>query len=384
MRKNSFLITVKLSGVNLNRIYKECLSNDIEMYNINRIDYKNIVFDIEKSKLKEVKRIAQNQNYEFFVLRQYGVLKLFSFLTKRIGILVGIAIFLLTTVLSPFFVFNIKIYGNKRVESGDILSILNTNGINCGSMLFNANFEQIEKKLLDNLDELSLCSVVKKGSVVIVNVKEKLFLNEAIDTSQKDIVATQNMTIRSLSVVQGTALKKIGDSVKAGEVIVAGYFLDTNGQRVECKANASIGATVWFSKTQTYQKIKPETVRTGKKIVNSKMTLFGANFFIKNEKNTFESFDTVESVNPVFKNNILPFYLLTTIYYETTTNYVEQNFERDKQTVLQNLEREVLSEISNDLSIAKTFNTINETQEAFVVTFYAQVDVDLWTLTINC
>ena len=251
-------------------------------------------------------------------------------------------------------------------------------------MLFNANFEQIEKKLLDNLDELSLCSVVKKGSVVIVNVKEKLFLNEAIDTSQKDIVATQNMTIRSLSVVQGTALKKIGDSVKAGEVIVAGYFLDANGQRVECKANASIGATVWFSKTQTYQKIKPETVRTGKKIVNSKMTLFGANFFIKNEKNTFESFDTVESVNPVFKNNILPFYLLTTIYYETTTNYVEQNFERDKQTVLQNLEREVLSEISNDLSIAKTFNTINETQEAFVVTFYAQVDVDLWTLTINC
>ena len=123
MKKSSFLITVKLSGVNLNRIYKECLSKDIEMYNINRIDYKNIVFDIEKSKLKEVKKIAQNQNYEFFILRQYGVLKLFSLLTKRIGILVGISIFLLTTVLSSFFVFNIKIFFFAVHKNLNVLSI---------------------------------------------------------------------------------------------------------------------------------------------------------------------------------------------------------------------------------------------------------------------
>ena len=377
MKKNSFLCTVKLSGVNLNRIYKECLNKNITMYNINRVDYKNIVFDIEKSKVKQVKEIAKNQNYEFFVMSQYGLAKLFCFLTKRIGIIVGVAIFLLTTIFSSFFVWNIKIYGNDRVEANQILSVLKNNGIKTGAIFLNGDYEKIEKQLLDNIQDLSLCSIIKKGSVVIVNVKEKVFWEELIDSSQSDIVATQNMTINSISVVQGTALKKVGDSVKAGETIVAGYFVDANGIKQECKANAKIDATLWYSQTETYPKVKEVFERTGKKIVNSNLSLFGTIFPVKTAQNTFEYYEIEQKNNAVFNNNFLPFYLSTTTYYETTKQLITQNFEQDKQSVLNRLQKEVIDSVPTEFTISKTFDTITETDKAFVVTYYAQVDVSL-------
>ena len=185
------------------------------------------------------------------------------------------------------------------------------------------------------------------------------------------------MTINSLSVIQGTPLKKVGDSVKAGEIIVAGYFIDTNGHKIECKANANISASIWYSQTENYQKIKAVNIRTGNKIVNSKMVLFGINFPVKTKQNTFQNFEIEENLNPIFKNNFLPFYMYTTTYFETKIEYQQQNFEADKQTVLDKLKNEVIRSVPKQLTISKTFETITETADAFVVTYYAQVEVNL-------
>lgn len=375
MKNNSFLLTVKLSGVNLNRIYKQCLNSNIKLTNINRIDYKNIVFDIEKSQLNLLKQIAKQQNYQLQVIKQYGIVKLLSFLAKRVGVVAGLAVFLVATVLSSFFVWDIKIYGNNKVDKSQILNVLKNNGISGGSWFSNNNLNGVEDQILNTIDGVSLCSVFKKGSTIIVNIKEKVFLDTFFNTEQQDVVATQNLTINSISVVQGTPLKKAGDSVKAGETIVAGYFLDANGQKVPCKANANISATTWFSKTLNYQKVKKVATRTGNKIVNSKLSLFGVDFTIKNSQNIFENFEVEQNCNPVFKNNFLPFYMHTTTYYQTTISMVEQNFLQDKNSVIQNLKAEVLNSVPQNLTVVKTFDITTETPDAFVVTFYAEVNI---------
>ena len=185
------------------------------------------------------------------------------------------------------------------------------------------------------------------------------------------------MTINSLSVVQGTALKKIGDSVKAGDVIVAGYFYDSNGKKVECKANASIGATIWYSENLIYPKVKEVYTKTGNKIENSYMTFFGNKFLIKNSENTFEFFEVEENCNAIFNNNFLPYYLHTTTFFETTKNLVEQNFEADKENIIQNLRQKVIDKIPDNLVINKLFDVINEDENSFIVTSYAEIDVNL-------
>jgi sporulation protein YqfD len=375
---NDFRVKVKLSGVNLNRIYKECASKNIKLFNIDRKDYKNIVFDVEKKNIPILKEIAKVQNFEFEIMKTYGFVKVISFLSKRIGLCIGAIAFLFLIIFNSFFIWNIKIYGLENISSGEIISVLNQCGIKSGTMFFGADFEDIEEKLLDNVEDISLCSIIKKGSTIIVNIKEKLSSDELTDsTNQTDIVANQNMTIKSISVVQGTAQKKVGDSVKKGEVIVAGYFVDTSGNSVPCKANAQITATVWFTETETYQKQKEVLTKTGKKIVSSHLEFLGMNFAVKNNQNTFECFEEETTTSQIFKNNLLPFNLVTTTYYEATKEIVSQNFSAEKDTIIQNLEQKAIQKVPVNLVVSKTFSTVVENENDFVITSYAEVDIEL-------
>lgn len=377
MLKSSSVVTVKLSGVNLNRIYKECLANNIKLYNIDRQDYKNILFDVSKKDLAQIKQIAKKQNYQLFVIKQYALAKLFSFVVSRIGILIGVAIFLFTSVFSSFFVWNVKIYGNTNVTNSQILDCLKQNGINVGSFFAGKDLQKIEENLIENLDQVSLCSIIKKGTSIVVNIKEKLDTEQLISTSSADIIATQNMTIKSLQVVQGTALKKVGDTVKAGETIVAGYFVDSNGNKISCRANAKISATIWFSKNYVYPKTKEVFERTNNKAVQSKLSFFGLDIAIKNQQNTFEFFDEQTTTNYVFNNNFLPIKICTTTFYQTKKVLIEQNFEQDKDKICKQLQDELLQQIPQNLRDVDISQTINENENSFSVSCYAQIDVEL-------
>ncbi len=367
-------IHVSLKGVNLSRIYKECQKNNIELYNINRKDYKNIEFDIEYKNKSKLKDISKFQKYEYQEEQKKGFNKFINFLKYRFGILIGLLFFISVNFFSNFFVWNIKIYGNDRVTNEQIILTLNKNNISVGKIVNTANLQNIETKLSNEIEDISLCSVIKKGTTIIINIKEKLF-NQELESDEigKDIIAPINLTITELFVSNGTALKKVGDSVKKGETIVAGYVLNSNGRKIECKANASINAKTWHTSSVNYPKKKEVTTRTGKVNKQSYLTLFGMKFNIKNSNNTFENFEE-EQTEQIISNNFFPFVLHVKKQYEVTKSYVEQNFELDKQKVLKQCQKEAQKRVDKNQEVVKTFDTILEQEDCFVVTSYVEVN----------
>lgn len=302
MRSESVkLARVRLNGVNLNRIYFQSKKNNIELFNINRIDYKNIEFDTNIKNINMIKNIAKNQKYRFFLQKNYGFERYLHSFFNRIGIFVGLILFIVASICYSFFVWNIKIYGNQRIANKQIIAVLSQNNISVGKFFNFEKFNAIETELTNSIDEISLCSVIKKGTTIIVNIKEKLYSQdiENLNTG-KDIVASQNMTLKNINVIQGTLLKSVGDSVMSGEVIVAGYFLNGNS-KVPCKANAVIEATTWKSHTEIYKKEEQIVERTGKVVENSRMILFGIKIDVKSAKNDFDTFDTETHKSYVLK-----------------------------------------------------------------------------------
>lgn len=375
--KNKMLFQrVKISGVNLNRLYKECQKNNISLFDINRINYKNIEVDIDKKDLAKVKQICKEQNYSIDTLKSFGLVKLFSQLKSRIGIIVGCFIFIFLAILNSFFVWDIKVYGNSRIETSQIISILNKQGIQVGKTFAKFDSNLLENSILNQLEDISLCSVVKKGNCIIINIKEKLEASAEVSASN-DVVAEQNMTIKSINVIQGTALKKAGDSVKKGEVIVAGYFEDINGTRRNCKANAVVSATTWFTSTETYQKIANKKTRTGKKCVESYFSIFKLKLPISKKQNSFKNFDSEENESYVFVNNILPVKKITKTFFEVEITPVKQDFEKDKESVVQRCKENAIKSVPQNLKVERTFETIAETEDAFVVTAYAEVNITI-------
>lgn len=377
MKNKLNFIHISLKGVNLNRVYKYCQKENIALYNIDRKDYKNIEFDINYKDKKHFYELVKLQNYACIESQTQGKNKIANFVKLRFGLIFGAFLFIFFNIFSSFMIFDIKIYGNSYVDSSKIIQVLNTYNINVGKFVKNQDFNFIETEITNNIEDISLCSIMKKGTTIVVNVKEKLKNEEMQFISQgKDIVATQNFTLTELVVANGTAKKKVGDSVKAGDVIVAGYVLDSYGKKINCKASANIKAKTWFSASEIYKKELEINVRTGKKVINSYLDLFGVKYPIKNIKNEFEFFEE-ELKETEIKNNFLPFKMYTTTYYEITKQVVEQDFEKDRQKILEKCQKQAYSKVVDTSLISNMFDTITEEKDCFVITSYIEVNLSL-------
>lgn len=372
-------VAIKISGVNLNRIFRECEKKNIILYDVNRVDYKNIEFKVESSKKQQVFDMAKSQNYKCEELQNVGINKVKTLAKNHIGIIVGALFFAFFLFFAGQFVWNFKVYGNENIKTEQVLQILKKNNVKVGSFSSKVDIEKLEQELLNSLDDISLCSIIKKGTTLVINIKEKIHSADLDNfLSAENIVANCNMQITDLVVSQGTALKKVGDSVKTGDVIVAGYFFDTNGQKVFCKANASIKATTWYSDTTIYEKEKQIAVKTGKKSTEGYMLLFGQKFQTKKANHSFENFETVQKDGYIFDNNLLPIKYILTTYYEITFEKLVQNFEDDKQKIVEQCEQNATKKVPQNQIISKVFTIIDEQTDCFVVTSYAEVNVEFW------
>lgn len=375
--KNKFKhIHVAIKGVNLNRIYKHCNSQNIQMFNVDRKDYKHIEFDIKYKDKTKLKDFVKLQNYEYEESKS-GFNKILNFLKFRFGILIGALFFLIINIFSGIFVWDIKIYGNETVTNDQILNVLKRSKIAVGGIINNNLLNNIETTLTNQIEDISLCSVVKKGTTIIVNIKEKL-KNEEIESiyQGKDIIATENLTITDISVSNGTALKRTGDSVKKGDVIVAGYIINSAGEKIACKANAKIKAKTWYSATEIYNKQQEVKTRTGKKTKTEILSLFGMNFNVKSQTNSFENFEE-ETKEVLLKNNFLPFKLTVVTQYEVTSQFVQQDFESDKKNILESCQKKAYAFLKDSDVISNTFDVISEEKDCFVVTSYIEVNFEL-------
>ncbi len=377
MKNRAKTIRVSLTGVNLNRVYSECKKQNIDLYNIDRIDYKNIEFDIDIKNKSILKGIAKGQRYEYKEKNNYGAVKFINFLKYRFGILIGIVFFVLINIISSFFVWNIQIIGNETVSKDDILGILESQKISVGKPIRSLNLENIENEITNNIEEISLCSVIKKGTTIIVNVKEKISNGYQSDTNSCDIVAPENLTIVELNVVNGTAQKKVGDSVKKGEVIVGGFLMDSNGNKISCNAVANIKAKLWRTETFEYYKQKEVATRTGKVIKIANLDLFDMEFPVKKGNNVFENFEVEENTYFLTDDNFLPLIMTEKIYYEVEKSVVTQNFEADRKDIISNLQRQANMQVKENEVVVKTFETITEDAEKFIITAYVEVEFDI-------
>lgn len=355
---------IKVTGVNINRVYKLLLKNNIPISKINRKDYKTLSFCVNNKNLKKVFAILDNPCYNVKVEKFYGFYAVKNFFIKKVGFVVAVLLFLFAITLNNFYLTSIKVYGNQQVQTNQIIKSMKKAGASIGKTLTRIDLKKCEDVVLEDNEKISLVSVIKKGNCLIVNVKEKLVTESIIDGNNYSCyIASFSGQITQMQVLEGTPLVKIGDNVKQGDIIVAGYKIDDNGQKVKCNAKAKVKAKVWFCSTQTFLTSQTIFKRTGKKIKTSTFYFSNTKMFSDNTKNKFKNFEQSKEEKYLFKNNILPIKRVLTTYYETKPIVVTKKFEDYKQKILEDCYKNARSKVPSNVTITKSFDTINEIQD---------------------
>lgn len=165
-----------------------------------------------------------------------GVLRVWEFLKKRVGVCVGIAIFCASLPLADNLVFGVETVGADGYQR-EIYSALNENGVRLFSPYPHGKEDLICAEIL-SLNGVEFCSVQKKGSWVRVEIRKSPFITHSLERG--DMLASRSGKIESITVLKGTALKKVGEEVERGEPLVGNWFSTETGERIETHAVARV------------------------------------------------------------------------------------------------------------------------------------------------
>ena len=205
------------------------------------------------------------------------------------------------------------------------------------------NFNQIEVLCTTSCR----CNGIKKGKIV----DENEYCN---------IISNKTGAITKISVQEGTANVKVGDTIREGDILVNGWIEGKFTGIRYVHSKAEIEAKVWYTKNKKIPYVTTEKQYTGNEEnkYSIKFGKFQINFPKKYSK--FKIYDTIETENKIrlFSDFYLPISIIKTTYKEQEEITKTYTVEEAKNIGIKELEEELDKEIENKNNIVnKNINT---------------------------
>ena len=218
----------------------------IDLYNVKKLQKNQILFSVSQKDSEKVFAIYPNVCYNISVYSPYtakkigveGVARYVEWSKKRVGLLLGGLMYCITTLFFDGFVFGVDFVGTD-IYAREVCAALESGGIQPFRQYKKGKEDWICSQVLA-LDGVEYCSVQKKGLRVVVEVRLSPFAKTEI--TKDSMYAKHTGTVAAITVLRGTACKKIGDSVTFGDMLVENAFYTQDGGqvRVEPIARATI------------------------------------------------------------------------------------------------------------------------------------------------
>lgn len=239
-------VALSIEGLMPERALLRLKRAGIGVYNAKKVEKSKILLQVKKKDIEKVfaiyPKVCYNiENYTPYTVREIGVVgigKLLETAKKRIGILLGIGVFCIATLYADSYVFDVEFVGSA-IYAREAYQILEQGGVKPFAPYSHKNADWICSQMLA-LDGVEFCSVKKSGFRVRMEVRLADFSNPSHSRGAMQVQHTGELV--ALTVLRGTALKKIGEKVQQGETLVGDWFSTEQGEqvRVEIIARARI------------------------------------------------------------------------------------------------------------------------------------------------
>ena len=163
---------------------------------------------------------------------------------KRWGVILGTLLSILLLVISERFVWDVRVFGNEQMTEGEVIAELAACGFGEGSPLKGFYAGELENRVLLNSNRLSWISIHMEGTVAVVQVVERTDRQEEKSKLPANLIATADGQIEGIELYRGDCVVKIGQAVRAGELLVSGvYDSQTQGFRYTRAAGRILART---------------------------------------------------------------------------------------------------------------------------------------------
>lgn len=226
------------------RFVNLCTKEGIPLWNIKNAGGRITACTTIKGYLA-VRRPARKSGMRCMALRKRGLIFFLKRNKKRVGLLAGAAVSVALIFILSQFVWSVSVVGNTTLEDEYILSEFEKYGIKVGARISSVDLKEAAQTAVTENEKLSWAAVNRKGSVLVIEVREITVQPQMYDNSKPtNVVASEDGLILSLDILHGTAEIQPGSAVTAGDLLISGVIRHRDGSESVVHADGHVKALV--------------------------------------------------------------------------------------------------------------------------------------------
>ncbi|MBP5661553.1 MAG: sporulation protein YqfD [Clostridia bacterium] len=213
--------TVRFVGIRPQRVAELAAKNGIPLYRIKRIDSVTLEAQAPARMGGRMRALAEENGFQAVAVQRRGAFYTFERLKKRAVLWSGVLLALLALTVLSHRVWFVRVLGASDEDA--VRSVLREEGIFSWNETIDTR--ALAQALTKSEPRFLWSSISLRGPIAQVYVKEKP-AEEEIGEQADMIVAQKDCLIRNLIVLSGQALVKNGQTVRAGEALIAPQTVD--------------------------------------------------------------------------------------------------------------------------------------------------------------
>ena len=320
-------VNIIAEGYFLEKFINLCIAKGIFLWDIKREKSSIMLFKTGISSFKRLRGVARKTRCRIEVKAKKGLPFILNRYRRRKAFAAGAFGFILMVYLLSSFLWTVEVVGNKTVPAQDIIQNLEKLGLKAGVFKFGIDTGRMVNEILIKRSDLSWIGIRITGTKAVVEVKERTLIPEMLDRDIPcNILAAKDGVIKRMVVRTGTPVVSEGDTVKRGQLLVAGILEDQHGVGIGfIHALADIKARTWYIGESEVPLVQTISRRTDKVHKSYSLRIFLREIKLGSQKIPFEDYDLVTDKKRLSlgKNCELPFELVINTYYEKKPGRLE-------------------------------------------------------------
>lgn len=228
--------------------------NRISIWNTERVDGKMFACMFAKD-YKDIRFFAKKSRVRLKIKSRHGLPFFIKSHKDRVGILVGVAVFVLVVYLMSCFVWTIDVVGLETISYTKVMQTLKDNGLYVGAFKPNCSFTNISRKTMIEIEDIGWMSLNTIGSHCSVEIKEKAKSPKVDDFyTPANVKAKRDGQIISINTANGEAYFSVGSAVVKDQLLVNCVIEDKLGRVKLVRADAEVIAKTKREKVFTVEK----------------------------------------------------------------------------------------------------------------------------------
>lgn len=334
-----------------------------------------LLFSIKRQDKHLLDDIALTYGVEFLQYKLHGVSAVFNTIKLRAGLIIGVILGVVAIAILSNFTLGIKINCDRTVYYGKVEQTLQKSGLKCGIPLAKVDSRRLEDSILKEIDESVFVTVHTKGVVVYVDVVT-VPLTDEYPKDKLSVKAEYEGIVTRVIVNSGTAIVKVGDSVKVGALLIDGYINTNKGDyqkpeevvKVPVAASGEVYGKVFYHKRIFTAEQAVLTRRTGnqktlRQLFIGKFPLGGLG------KQPYELCESVTSKTVI--DVLIPINVVTVTYFEIESYTLDKDAYKENCITL--ARAEIVEKLPQGAKVIKE-QVLVSTQDANTIDFYIEVE----------